>query len=597
MPVHLLFTAVGLLQLLILSGCAAQSASPPQGEQTVAVIADDVEITFGQLQKFAVDRFYDGSSVDRAGSYRRALDRMIVNEMRWRDFFAHGLHDDADLVKRIGRTLNEELVLVYFQTKYVEPYVNETAIEEAHQLMGRAVHFEQVYIPRAGPDDADLDALRSRLEDAASELAATGDAEGVAQRLRESTGAHVIPGRGEPVTWYRSLASRVEEVIFDLPVGATRAFESDDAFSIVRVVDVETRPVPSLAQVRDQIVDALRNRYMPYVVEQYEEEKDRLIDSSGVQWHDAGVDRIVRWGRDDGFFERAYGNVIEEELRAGNNFSIVTIEDRLIDLEEYKRLLDEVLIMRSGESIDVDDVQGHILEAVRTEMIADRARELGLHRRILHPDSDNPVIRNRLVWLYDQHFIENSLPAPDEALLRDFYESNTDSLFYQFETINSYVLRSTDREEAEQWMAQIQDGVDLEAVTGSYLVRSFYRNHDGAIQSLYSIEPPYLGEAVFGLSDGEVDGPVEYTSAEGTTYYAVVKNANYRSARVLEFDEVASRVPSAFRDYHWNRMEAELHKDLRNRYSYRINEEVLVRELEARNIRSAALAKERPNRN
>jgi hypothetical protein len=578
-----LSSLLAFIPVLFLAGCSARSAPGPQDAAVVAVVNEDTEITFAELQEFAVARFFDGSSADRPGSYRRALDRMIMDEVRWLDFFERDLHRDRDLLRQMGRVLNEELALVYFQKEFVDRYINEESIQNAHRSMARAVHTAQIYVPKS--EGEDFGAIRRMLADAETELAEGADPRIIADRLTEALSVNVIAGAGEPVTWSRSLTNEVEQVLFETPVGGTHTFESDDAFMLARVTEVENLPLPALPQVRDRIVESLRHRYIPHAVSEYEQEKARLVDASAVEWNPRALTQLLTWARTDRFFERDYQEIIDAELSRENNFLIATTEDRRIDLAEYKRLVDEVLTMTSGIALEMEDIQGHILEALRVEKIAQRARERGLERFILNPETDNAVIKNRVVRLYDQRMIASQLPVQDETALRAFFEANTDSLFYQFETVNAFILQTEDAGQAADWASQIESGRDLETVTGSYLVRSFYRGHDGDIRSLYSTEPPYLGSVAFDMAEGEVRGPVEYKDVNGTTYYAMIKNDAHRTARVREYEEVSDRLPREFRRYHWSRLEEELRRDLQSRYAWRINEAVLERQLEAHDIR------------
>jgi hypothetical protein len=576
-----LFVAAGAL---ILASCAAQSAPAPQ-DDVVATVNGERNINFDELRAFAVNRFYDGRSIDRRGDYRAALDRMIVNELRWLDFYEKGLHEDRELLRLISRTLNEELVTLYFQTQYEERYINDESIAEAHSRTARQVHYNQITVDKpVNASEHQLASLRDDVEELRVRIVAGESIEDVARDYSTSAHVSVVGGAGDPVDWSSSLTNRVEEIIFEMSSGDVRVFEAEEAFMIAQVARIDNVNPPPLAQVRQPIREALTHRYLPRAITEYEEERSGIVRRDDVSWNETGLNRILGWARQEGFFERDYDRIIEDQLMEGDDFLIATYDTRQITLREYKRMLDEVLTMSSGSLLETDDLKSHLVDAIRTEELANRARALGLEERLLTPESNNPAVRSRVVWLYDRYAIERRLPSGDEAELRAFYESNSDSLFYQFETANTYVIESESETTAKAWRDSIDNGTAFEAVTGQYFVRSFYRFHDGEIRTLHDHERPYLGEIAFNSEIGDVQGPVAYDHSDGSRRYALVKKVNHREARQMTYDEVRDRIPRLFRNHHWDRLDAEVNADLKDRYGHQIYDDVLERKFVAHSI-------------
>src|SRR5690606_11570131 len=177
---------------------------------------------------------------------------------------------------------------------------------------------------------------------------------------------------------------------------------------------------------------------------------------------------------------------------------------------DLPHLFDTVLTLEKSGEHETDLIQEFLLEAVRTARLGERARAMGLEDEIWKPDTPSPVLAQDFLRFYNQKRIEDQIPEPTEAALRDFYEAHKDSLFYQLARVNTEIIVRPDKDEIEALWDKVQQGVPFAEVSHRRLIRSFERTRDGEIVSRLRGEPPYLGEVAFGLEEGEVVGPVAY---------------------------------------------------------------------------------------
>ena len=179
--------------------------------------------------------------------------------------------------------------------------------------------------------------------------------------------------------------------------------------------------------------------------------------------------------------------------------------------------------------------------------------------------------------MYNQAEIETKLPeATDEALHR-FYKENENTLYYQLEKRNLFVMIFPTKVDAENASAKINTGTPFEKVTGVYLVKTYIKERNGDIKSFNNDEKPTFGKVGFELKESEVTGPVEFKDENNQSKYAVIKCYHIRPEKQLTYDDVKNSITEDFKNYHREKTEKEIEVQLRSKYNPVINEEVLAK--------------------
>jgi hypothetical protein len=81
-----------------------------ENDKVIARIGKDYNITFENLSKYVADWSYNIRYRNKAEAYKKALDAMIINQLKRFDFFERGLNKNQDLMKRIRRSISDELI-------------------------------------------------------------------------------------------------------------------------------------------------------------------------------------------------------------------------------------------------------------------------------------------------------------------------------------------------------------------------------------------------------------------------------------------------------------------------------------------------------
>ncbi|MCF7803093.1 MAG: peptidylprolyl isomerase [Candidatus Marinimicrobia bacterium] len=548
-----------------------------QEKNVVAEIEDDYTITTSQLNGYYNGNFFERRFPDeKYRGYGKALDEMISNRLTLIVFFHSGLHRDSVLMQPVQRIVSDEILDQYYRTQFLGEYVNEPSIESFYQKMGKEITYKQIVLDK--PENASGEAISQVKEQAnqlKTEIIQGADFGELAARHSEHFASAQKNGDMPPITWEESLSNPLHQFLFEMNTGNVRIFERRNAFHIVRVEDTKRIETPPLADVRDRIKNRLKNMYTDRALSDFDRAKEDLLDPDTFEWNEKAVHQLVRWSRQEGFSGNDYLDSLKAVIAGGRNFTILTYGKGQVDLREYVRLLEDVLMIGSTRNLAAADFKRFIPEAIRTDLMLKKAKELDLHKKVLSVNTPSEVLQGRFIRLYNQKKIYDRVPDPTEDNLRRFYDHHKDSLFYQLAKRNIYTVIFDSRDAANEMWRKVEQGNEYEKVARRWEVKTYIRDRDGTIRSHLSKEPPRLGEAAFGLEENEVAGPVAITPADNDTQYAVIKCVNSLEEKQLLYSDVQNSIQENFRDFYLDSLRQAVRKNLRNKYRVEIKREIL----------------------
>ena len=574
------FLPLIVIALILSINCRAQDTIHPN---IVATIAGDYSISFAELQKFVLDRHYDQFyRNDMAAAYKKGLDDMVVRQLKIIDFFTLGLNQNTELLQSIKRTINEELVTQYFRTQFYGKYVNDESMQEAYKQMGREVIYRQIVLAKPkNVSQKSRDSLKTAANSIRAKIENGADVAELAKRFSHDAESARRGGLMPPVDWKTSLSNIYDNAIFDLAVGAVRVFEKNQSIYVVKVVKINRRDVQPFEKVRDDIAKTLDERYMDFCLQEFDSTKNKLVDEKTLKWNERALQQLVTWSNIPDFYQREYADTLQHAISQGRNFLILSHSRGKVDLQEYLRLLDNVLIVGSSSSFKEDDLKRFILEAVRTNFIVEKANALNLGKDILNPRTTNPVIENEIVRMYNRQIIEAQIPQATEEALRQFYQANRDSLFYQFAKVNIYAVIAPDQKTIDELKLKLDQNVPFEKLTGRILVKTFIRDRDGAIKSYLSLEKPFLGKAAFQLKLNEIAGPIEYNDPEHGEEYALIQCIAKREEKQLLYQDVEKTIADEFLKSQREKIYSTVQGQLKAKYPVKIHQDIFKQGLSA----------------
>jgi len=576
--IHLILLLASIF-LLMNNGCVDDNISD---NNIVAKYDNNHSVTISELHKYVKDWLYYKKFLDRSDVYNNALKDMVTNQLKRIDFFAKGLDKNEDLIQNINRIINEELVAEYFETQYLGKYITEENAKKIYGMMNKELIYQLIELPK--PEDASqkqLDSLKEKALAIKSEIDNGKDFSLLVKEYSQNKTSLMNNGFMPPLAWKQSLLNPHNKVIYNLNKNDVRVLNLYNAFLIVKIADINYTHLEPYDSIKNEIISNLKSIYVDSSLTEYEKDKKELIDNESLKWNSAALKEIVQWSNIPNFYKSEYQKTFKDAIESGNNKIILTYNGGTVDYKELLRLLDNVLIIRDFRGMEEEHIKKYIREVIRTDLIVKKAESLDLKKNIFHAFTANPALKNQIVYLYNQAEIEVKLPeATDEALHR-FYKENENTLYYQLEKRNLFVMIFPTKVDAEKALAKINTGTPFEKVTGNYLVKTYIKERNGDIKSFRNNEKPMFGKVGFELKESEVTGPVEFKNENNQSKYAVIKCYHIRPEKQLTYDDVKNSITEDFKNFHREKRKKELEEKLRSKYNPVINEKVLAKVISA----------------
>lgn len=565
--------------LLFTFSCNAQDYS----ENIVAKVgSDDYEISFSKLNKFHADNFYEQRFPKSSSKgYGEALDKMILDRLKLLDFFAQKMHEDKELLQPLQRIISEEIVYQYFKTQYLSQYINEESIREYYNGMGKEFSYRQIVLrkPQGGGIEQ-LERVKKKVDEIIQLALENRDFEKLVSEYSEDRYSAARGGLTNPVSWNRNSSRPVFNQLYMLNKGDVKTLETGDAYYIIKIKKIEQVASEPLEKVRSKIITELEKIYGLQSVQDFDREKENIIDKATFEWNDSGLNTLLKWAEGKTFSRSEYVQMLKRRVSPGDNFMILKHVNGMVDAEDYIRLVSEVLFPEGPGSMKPKNLKNFIEEAVRTDLIVKKAKEAGLEKKVLNPDSPSDVLRQLLVRMYDQEMIDSKVPEPTKEQIQQFYELNKEELFYQLAKVSTYVKIFDDKESAELMMAEIEGGKTFEdAADRRYLVKTFIITRQGEIETYLSTEEPYLGKTAFELETGEIMGPIEISISEKGQQFVIIKCTNKLPEKQLDLTEV-NNIEEEFKKYHRGKIKQSIENGLKEKYPVTIFSEILKEKIQ-----------------
>ena len=569
-----------LILSFLLVGCANDKINTDD-DKIVAKIGENYEVTLSDLKQYINDWNYNRRFRDKAKIINYALNEMIVNQLKRFDFFDRRLNENQDLMDKIRPAINYELRNKYFDKEFVEKYVNEKNAVEAYKEMDKEIICNDILLPISeNPSQEQLDSLKALAFEIEEGI---NNNDKIDELIRKYNKNNSIINNAKKITWSQSMSDPVASIAFQLQKGDSRIVQSYDGFHVIKIVGIKKIDIEPFEEIKDEILSDLKKGYYQAYNNEYDNFRNILIDRDSVKWNKSALAQLIKWSEDDRFYAGAYKDTIPNAISNGNNFEILSYNAGKVDLKEYYRLLEEIIILSPTTVLNSANAKDMILEAVYDDSIVKVAQTIGLEKELINPYTTSSIIKDRLAYLYNQAVIEGAIPEATPEALKKFYEDQRDSIFYQLKKININTRIYSDSTKAAAEIEKINNGIPFEKISNRWLVKTFIRERDGSLESFSSQEPPYLAEASFRLGLNEVAGPVAYYDSTKGKQFAVVKCIRIRPEKQLTYDDVkGKRIKEEFRDYYRQKISEEVEAKLKDKYDVEIFEDVLAKELESK---------------
>ena len=560
-------------------GSAQKKPTMINENKVVARLDKDFLVTLKDLRQYITDWNYQRKFYNTSAMYRNALHDLIFDRLKVFDVFDRRLNENQEWMGRIRRTINNELMNTFFDKSFVDKYVNEKTAAEAYKEMGKESICTEITLPMpANPTKGNLDSLKTIALRIENDLSKNYTIDSLTKSYAlEKFDLH----SNRKVTWSEAMRDPVAGVVFRLQKGFTRVIESADGFHIVKVLNIKKVKLEPFRKMEDNIVSQLKKGYYEAYNNAYDDFRRGVVDKRTAKWNQSGLDQLIKWSSEnEKFYEGAYKDTINNAIRNGNNFEILSYKNVKVDLKEYLRLLEEVIFFYPNTYLTSKNVKEFILDGVYDNSVIMAAIKSGLDKKLINPYTQNHVIEDRLCYIFNQGVIEASIPQATPEALSRFYEDHKDPIFYQLKKVYIYARVYSDSAKAAADINEIKKGTAFEKVSNAWLVKMFIRERDGSLKAYRTEGGDYLAKASFALDLNESAGPVEYEDSTGTKQFAVLKCFKIEPEKQLTYDDVkGQRIEEEFKNYYRQQISNEVEARLKKKYGVKIFENVLSEEI------------------
>lgn len=576
------FLLIATLLFFISCDDRGESSSEEVSNHIVASVEGDFTLTFSQLHNFYNDHEFGSRYPDsELRGYQEAMEFLITNHLKKVDFWETGMYRNPDYAEEIARLINEELEQAYFEEKHLSEYTSEQAINEYYEGIRKELHFRQIRIPKSA--SANQDALIEEIVEAHSQ--------GVNfSRLLEQYSTSAGDAATSTLRGDRDRNSSLFKQLYALDEDDLKVVETSADILVIKIDRIEPLDAPPLPEIRDEIVQNLRQIHMREATEAFDEEKQNIIDTERINWRTSALNRLTALSQeaDASFYDGNYARILQQEISRSGNQELLSYpageqeQRRSITYQDYIRLLDEVMVPNSTQGLSVAQHKEFMMEALQRFHILEKARDMGLDENILSISRISSELQGNILSLYNRIKIVEHIPEPTPERLRAFYDTHRDSIFAEPARARIFVLEFDQQEAAQQAWARYNSGTSFENLTSGYAVRSFTKNDAGEIRSYMSRELPYLGEVAFSMQEGDVEGPIAYQHAEKGQRYAIVKSHSNRTAHTPSFSDLQqSYLERSFQSYHERVLARRVKKEIWEKYPVSIYEKHLSEQIAA----------------
>ena len=527
--IHLIFTAV------ILTNC---SNIQHREADIVASVKGIGDISFNELQNHYRDYQFDLKYRDNPKQgYQEALQSLVLFKRKVADFKKEEMYENKKLMNPIQRYVNEEIRRLYFEEEYLGKYINEASITSYYQLMNKEITYQQLVLNKFHNQNTNSETnVKSRIDQILSEINSGTDFDILVSRYSEDI-TNNNNGLMPPINWRNGWLNSTNRAISSMNIGDIEVLESESMYYIIKISDIKIIDIPQLNDIRPTIIKNLREQYLDRALQEFAFMEDNIVDTKDFKWNEEAVKEITNWSKDDSFFLGRYKDTINEAINLSNNKTIISNNLEEIKYDDLLYFLNDILIPGIEKDISENDLKNYIVEAIRTDLIIKKAKDLGYDEKILTENATD-ALEFQYQKIYTIENVDNKIPTANDTFLKEFYNEHKDSLLYQYALTSIYVKLFYEKSEALKMIENINAGESFEqAANRTYKVKSFIKNKEGKISSYYSKEEPILGNIAFEMKPNEIIGPIN-TYELSIQKFAVIKSSRKIEEKVPTFNEI-----------------------------------------------------------
>jgi hypothetical protein len=576
-----------VIHLIFIAGILTNCSNIQQREADIVASVKGIgDISFNELQNHYRDYQFDLKYRNNPEQgYQEALQSLVLFKRKVADFKREEMYENKKLMNPIQRYVNEEIRRLYFEVEYLGKYINEASITSYYQLMNKEVTYQQLILNKYQNQNTNLEiSVESRIDQILSEFNSGTEFDTIVSKYSEDITSN-NNGLMPPINWQNGWLNSTNRAISSMNIGDIEVLESESLYYIIKISDIKIIDIPQLNNIRPIIIKNLREQYLDRALQEFAFMEDNIVDTKDFEWNEEAIKEIASWSKDDSFFLGRYKNTINEAISLSNNKTIIKYNLKDIKYDDLLYFLNDLLIPGIEKDISENDLKNYIDEAIRTDLIIQKAKDLGYDEKILTENATD-ALEFQYQKIYTIENVDNNIPTANETILKEFYNEHKDSLLYQYALTSIYVKLFDEKSDALKMIENINAGESFEqAANRTYKVKSFIKNKEGKISSYYSNEEPIFGNIAFEMEPNEIIGPIN-TYELDVQKFAVIKSSRKIKEKTPAFNEIEN-LEKRFETYHREQLNQRVKDVLASKYPVLTFDDII-----SKNIKSGVYDKQ-----
>ena len=552
--------------LVYISGCGLS-------DDTVAKVGSK-EIKASDFTKELQKRFPGKESfadVDSAAKMQ-VLNNMTKQMQKLQAAYDMNLDQDPDVENEINGQLERLIYSKYYERMIVDSIIDMSKVDEYLDHIKEEVRASHILISYKGSQGAKIERSQEEAEKLANEIAAkakTGeDFSDLALKYSDDPSAKANKGDLGYFTWGR-MTDAFQQAAFGMKPGEiSDPIKTEFGYHIIKVVDRRPNPQYDPNNLAASTLDIKRKLYSEKRQEASEKWKE-LSEKLKNEYHFAvnkdniaQIKTITDKKRDEGKSKAEdYSNDEKDLVITQWDGGKVTLGDVF---ELYQRNFNQLHSRLNDPSAMEKIAENYGLQ----EMVVGIAKEEGIGQDEEVKEQIDEFTKNRLLALVDRKAVNEKVDVEEDEA-KEYFENNKDQYKNEPE-IEIWEIFVKDENLAKKLLKQAKSGEDFEKLAEKYTEDKSAKEKKGYIGYRGERRRGAVSKEAFKLGENQIGGPIKYRGG-----WTVFKTGMKKPETYKTFDEAKSRVMAKLKGEKTKELKEEWEKKIENKYSVKINYDLL----------------------
>jgi len=543
-------------------------------KEEYAAEVGDLFITKEELKKALEIRYakrdnYKGINYDRK---KELLDNLIGTKLKLNAAYDADLDQDSTVQSELNSILERSLARRYYEKFVVDKLVTQADIDEYIENQNTEVKAAQILISHSKAYNK-IQRSREEAKNLAAELTDRAKkGEDFSKLVANYSDDPLSKAEKGDMGWFSwgRMPNEFQQAAWTMQVGEIQGpVESSLGYHIIRLDDRRKRQGYNPPETEEEWNAVKREIFAAHgdsgqVL--WEEQREKLksqynfsLDKTGILSLSASITEHLQSGR------VTVASLSEEE----KNIKLADFDGGAITLNAIinrnRSRINQILVKFKQADFLETEVDGiGVFEIVLLD-----AYKHGLDEEESIRRSSRQFLERKILYLIEKQELSDQVTIDDEGT-RMYYEQNPDKFIKPAE-IELWEIMVKDKNLAESIVAKLKKGSDFTRLVQEYSEDSYTAKKEGYVGFRAIGARGDVSKEAFKLGPGgKIGGPVRYRKG-----WIVFKTGDLKEESIRPYKNVKNRAESMLRRERIEQKRVEWKKDLRKKYTVKINEELV----------------------